>query len=254
MSGDGTSCGSRRKPTSRKTTSAMNSTSGMNKSRFISLYRRGRCCRSSGRSDATRFIGSNFRTLLCRNCVPSISNGEATTDRHQKRAQPNPIHQRFVIYANSPRATTNLIAQCKIQITKQTAVNRRFRRYTLRGREGSFFRMHQSHKPAAPGHFNVRAHGLVIRPRKPLEVRQSKIISPDIDGVADVHFHISLSLVARDHGNAGNEHGHAHMREVHSVIAPAWRRQLLYKTQLARRILDAAEKVLENGDDDPNRK
>src|ERR1051326_5903086 len=124
MSGEGTSCGSRCSPISRNPTKPTNSTKGINKFLFM-LFNGGRC---SSRRDLYdfRFFGS-LSDFLLRERVPSIANGKRTTNRHQQRAAPNPIHQRLVINAHRPAAVFRGVAERKIEITPDAAIDRGLR-------------------------------------------------------------------------------------------------------------------------------
>ncbi len=88
--------------------------------------------------------------------------------------------------------------------------------------------MHLAQRVPVADQIDVADQRAVVRSLLLSDTVEAKDVATDADGVADVHAHVLLGLVAADHGDADDEDGDAEMRQVHAVEAarlPAERRQ-----------------------------
>ncbi len=98
---------------------------------------------------------------------------------------------------------------------------------------------------------NAAARGAVVRPGDFARAVEAQREAADGHGVADVHPHVALGLVALHHRHADDEHRDAEMRDDHSPVAPRLAREL--RDDAAAHAAAALPHVDDRRRDDPRR-
>ena len=159
-----------------------------------------------------------------------------------------------MIDAHCPCAAFDRVAQRHVKVAEDAAIDGGFRRFALHRGESPFLRLqHGERLGPGPGDRDVSAYSLIVRTCDLLEVLQLKFIAADGDGVADVHLHVALGLIARHDRDAGDEHRDANVRQLHAVITAGQGNEPRQDICIARLNADTTDEVLDGRGDDPHR-
>src|SRR5208283_1076614 len=206
ISGEGTSRGSRLKPTQRKVTRTTKMPKGMvQRNAFIiaSIGRR-RDCRSGKRRGTPAPYHESVTTVGDRD-QPAAS--------HQQCAPPDPVDERLQIDAHGPGAAWVVVgkrlAQRHIAVAEHADVDSRNRHRLPRRVVDALFRMQGFEQTSVPAYLDRTGHGAIVRTGPGMHAEETELVAADGHILSRLERDVLLDFVALDQRNADDEHGDA---------------------------------------------
>src|SRR5262245_6588706 len=150
MSGDGTSCGLRRRPKNRNPAMTANTPSGIRK-------------RAMAIDAASSSLHDGGLAAPGPDPIAPIGDGQHAAERHDEETAPNPGDERLHIDADAPCPAADWLAERDIEIAGHAGIDRHFGHCALLRVIDALFRIERLHAATFARHLHPTLHTAQVR-------------------------------------------------------------------------------------------